>query len=99
MATRTEGVRLRTTAVLGGLRTTAARLERVRPAYVVGAFVVAEWLATLGLARAVRHNGWLYHQGGDQVWFYTESWLLRHGQLWSRKREPRPGHRSNKRGG
>src|SRR5204862_1225381 len=81
MATRMEGVRLRTTAVLGGLRTTAARLERVRPVYVVGAFVVAEWLATLGLALSVRHNRWFYYHGGDQVWFYTTSWLLKHGQL------------------
>ena len=59
----------------------ARRLERVRPVYVVGAFVVVEWLVVLGIALTVRHNGWLWYQGGDQVWFYTTSWQLLHGHL------------------
>lgn len=57
------------------------RLERIRPLYVVGAFVVVEWLVVLGIALTVRHNGWLWYQGGDQVWFYTTSWQLLHGHL------------------
>ncbi len=32
-------------------------------------------------ALTVRHNGWIYYQGGDQVWYYTTSWLLAHGQV------------------
>ena len=71
--------------VLAGLaartRVAAARLERVRPRYVVGGFVVVQWLATLAFALTVRHNGWLFYHGGDQVWFYTTSWFLRHGLL------------------
>ncbi|HLY95059.1 MAG TPA: hypothetical protein VKP14_09455 [Gaiellaceae bacterium] len=63
------------------LRRLAGRLEQVRPVYALAAFVLAEWLATLALALTARHNGWLYYQGGDQTWFYTTSWLLRHGQL------------------
>ena len=59
----------------------ARRLEGARPFYVVGAFVLAQWLLTLGVALDVRHNGWIWYQGGDQVWFYTTSWLLAHGQL------------------
>jgi hypothetical protein len=62
-------------------RAAASRIARVRPLYIVGAFVLAEWIVTLGLALAVRHNGWLYYQGGDQVWFYTTSWLTAHGHL------------------
>jgi hypothetical protein len=75
------------TAMAAGRRVEAValrsvtRLVGVRPLYVLGSFIVAEWIATLGLALNVRHNGWLYYQGGDQIWFYTTSWLLRHGQL------------------
>jgi hypothetical protein len=57
------------------------RLERARPLYVVGALVGVQWLVTLGLALTVRHNGWVWYQGGDQVWFYTSSWLLVHGHV------------------
>jgi hypothetical protein len=62
-------------------RAALARLERVRPSYVVGTLVLAEWLLTLALALTVRHNGWLYYQGGDQLWYYTTSWLMAHGHL------------------
>ena len=27
------------------------------------------------------HNGWLYYQGGDQLWYYTTAWLLGDGDL------------------
>jgi hypothetical protein len=29
----------------------------------------------------VRHNGWLYYAGGDQLWHYSGSYLLAHGHL------------------
>jgi hypothetical protein len=35
----------------------------------------------LATALVVRHAGWIYYQGGDQLWLYTGSWLLSHGQL------------------
>jgi hypothetical protein len=56
-------------------------LDRLRPRTVVGLFVVAAWVATLGLAVVVRHNGFVYYQGGDQLWGYTLGYLLGHGQL------------------
>ncbi len=72
-------------AVLAGA---AARVRRVlnallavRTAYVLGAFVVAQWIAVLLLALTVRHNGWLYYAGGDQIWHYSGAYLLGHGQL------------------
>ena len=40
-----------------------------------------QWLAILALALSVRHNGWLFYQGGDQLWYYASGWLLRHGTL------------------
>jgi hypothetical protein len=65
-----------------------ARLQRarevasaVRPAYVLATLVIAQWLALLALALTVRHNGWLYYAGGDQLWHYTGAYLLSHGHL------------------
>ena len=43
--------------------------------------VVVQWAATLAFALTVRHNGWLYYQGGDQLWHWTTAWLLSHGEL------------------
>lgn len=48
---------------------------------VLAALVAVEWLAILATARVVRHAGWIYYQGGDQLWAYTLGWLLGHGQL------------------
>jgi Dolichyl-phosphate-mannose-protein mannosyltransferase len=62
-------------------RRALAWLDGARPAYVLAGFVVAEWLVTLGVALTVRHNGWLYYQGGDELWHYVTSWLLVHGRL------------------
>jgi hypothetical protein len=61
----------------------AARLERVvqQPRAVLAGLVVVQWLAILAFAQTVRHNGWLYHQGGDQLWYTTTGWLLGHGAL------------------
>jgi len=71
---------------LGRARTLAARsrafLEAQRPVRVIAAAIVVEWLAVLGLALTVRHNSWIYYQGGDQLWYYTLGWLLAHGHLW-----------------
>jgi hypothetical protein len=35
--------------------------------------------ATVAFALSVTHNGWLYYQGGDQIWYGTTGWSL--GQL------------------
>lgn len=59
----------------------AARVERWPLPAVLGAFVVVEWLAVLALALTIRHNGWVYYQGGDQLWYYSLGWLLGHGTL------------------
>jgi hypothetical protein len=56
-------------------------LNAVRPLYVVGALVGVQWAALLVFALTVRHNGWLYYAGGDQLWHYTGAYLLGHGSL------------------
>jgi hypothetical protein len=64
------------------------RLERartwvlsIRPAYVLTFLCVVQTLAVLALALTVRHNGWLYYAGGDQLWHYSGAYLLAHGHL------------------
>lgn len=56
-------------------------LEGVRPANLLVPAIAIQWLTTLGLGLVVRHNGWLYYQGGDQLWYYGSGWLLTHGQI------------------
>jgi hypothetical protein len=55
--------------------------SEVRPAYVLAPLLGIQWLAVLVLALTVRHNGWLYYAGGDQLWHYTGAYLLAHGHL------------------
>src|SRR5712691_3765964 len=56
-------------------------LEEVRPATLLVPAIVVQWLTTLALALTVQHNGWLFYQGGDQLWYYVSGWLLAHGQV------------------
>ena len=42
---------------------------------------VLQWLAILIFALTVRHNGWIFYQGGDQIWLVTTGWLLGQGEL------------------
>jgi len=53
----------------------------VRPLYVLSALVAVQVLAVLALALTVRHNGWIYYMGGDQLWHYTGAYLIVHGKL------------------
>jgi hypothetical protein len=53
----------------------------IRPAYVLGGLILLQWLGVLALALTVRHNGWLYYAGGDQLWHYSGAYLLAHGHL------------------
>ena len=62
-----------------------------RPRAVLGMLVAAQFLGTLVLALSVSHNGWVFFQGGDQIWNATQGWLLGRlelaptelGYLWS----------------
>ena len=68
-------------AVASRLRRANRVATAVRPLYVLSAFVVVQWIAVLALAVTVRHNGWLYYAGGDQLWHYSGAYLLGHGHL------------------
>jgi hypothetical protein len=43
--------------------------------------LVIHWLALVAFITRVNHNGWLFYQGGDQIWYWTTSWLLGHGSF------------------
>jgi hypothetical protein len=59
----------------------ATRIEALPVPVALGALVLVEWVAVLALALTVRHSGWVYYQGGDQLWYYTLGWLLGNGEL------------------
>src|SRR5262249_27007818 len=56
-------------------------LVAVRPLYVLSVLIAVQWIAVLALALAVRHNGWRYYAGGEQLWHYTGARLITHGHL------------------
>jgi hypothetical protein len=63
------------------LRRARDLVTSLRPRYVLGGLLAVQWLALLALALTVRHNGWLYYAGGDQLWHYSGAYLLAHGDL------------------
>jgi hypothetical protein len=63
------------------LRRARDLVTSLRPRYVLGGLLVVQWLAVLALALTVKHNGWLYYAGGDQLWHYSGAYLMAHGDL------------------
>jgi hypothetical protein len=57
------------------------RLERVRPVYVVTPLCILSWLVTLAFALHVKHNGFVYYNGGDGTYYWTFPWALAHHLL------------------
>lgn len=51
-------------------------LARRHPWSLLVPLVVVQWLALVAFAATVKHNGWLFYQGGDQTFYYTTSWLM-----------------------
>ena len=56
-------------------------LARYEPWVVLGPLALVQWLALVAFVVTVRHNGWLFYQGGDQTFFYTSSWIVGHGHI------------------
>ncbi|HZT44793.1 MAG TPA: glycosyltransferase family 39 protein [Gaiellaceae bacterium] len=54
---------------------------RREPWIVLGPLVLVQWLALLALTLTVRHNSWLYYQGGDQTFYYTTGWMFSHWRM------------------
>jgi hypothetical protein len=47
-----------------------------RPRAVLGTLIVGQIVAVVVLALSIAHNGWVWFQGGDQIWITTTGWLL-----------------------
>ena len=43
--------------------------------------LLLQWIAEIVFSLSVHHNGFLYYQGGDQIWYYTTGWLSGHGVI------------------
>ena len=64
--------------------------ERARPVWawivarqpwsILVPLLAVQWLALIVFAVTVRHNGWLYYQGGDQTYYWTDAHLLSTGR-------------------
>jgi hypothetical protein len=52
-----------------------------QPWNVLAALVVGQWVAVAVFALVVRHNGWLFYQGGDETFYYTDSWVISHAHI------------------
>jgi hypothetical protein len=57
------------------------RIPLREPWRVLGPLLAVHWLALAAFVRSVHHDGWLFYQGGDQIWYWTTSWLLAHGSI------------------
>jgi hypothetical protein len=57
------------------------RLPLREPWRVLAPLLLAQWIAVCVFAFSVHHNGWLFYQGGDQIWYWTTSWLVGHGLI------------------
>ncbi len=42
---------------------------------------LAQWAAVAVFALIVRHNGWLFYHGGDETFYYTDSWVISHAHI------------------
>ncbi len=52
-----------------------------RPRAVLGTLIGVQIAVVVALGLAVDHNGWVWFQGGDQIWLTTTGWLLGQADL------------------
>jgi hypothetical protein len=52
-----------------------------RPRVFLALLAAVQIVATVALGLAATHNGWVWFQGGDQIWFASDSWAFGHLKL------------------
>jgi hypothetical protein len=59
-------------------RAAVATVDRLleHPVPVVAGLAGAQAAAAVAFSLGVPHNGWIWFQGGDQIWYSTSGWLL-----------------------
>jgi hypothetical protein len=68
----------------GAWRTVARAWERIplrEPWRVLLPLLAFHWIALVVFAASVHHNGWLFYQGGDQIWYWTTGWFLGRAEI------------------
>ena len=43
--------------------------------------IAAQLVLTAALVQSVHHNGWIFYQGGDQIWLTSTGWLVAHAYV------------------
>ena len=76
---RADGGVVAARLLTAGARRTAALPWQ--PWSVLAPLVLVQWAAVALFAVTVRHNGWLYYQGGDESAYWTTAWSLGSGHL------------------
>jgi hypothetical protein len=56
-------------------------MRRADARFALAALVVLQWVCVAVFAASVRHNGWLWYQGGDETFYSTSAWLLNDGEV------------------
>jgi hypothetical protein len=65
-------------------RLSARPLPRIRvwePWGILLPLVGLQWILLGLFVVTVRHNGWLFYQGGDETFYYTSAWSIAHGHV------------------
>ena len=57
------------------------RLPLREPLGILAPLVVLQWLFLVAFVLTVRHNGWLFYQGGDETFYYTSAWTIAQGHV------------------
>ena len=57
------------------------RLTTLDSRIVLTILVAIQWATITAFALTVRHNDWLYYQGGDESWYFTSAWAVGTGHL------------------
>src|SRR5205085_1430149 len=57
------------------------RVAAVDTRAVLGGLVLLQWLTLVVFAFVVRHNGWVFYQGGDETFHYSSAWAIAHGHV------------------
>ena len=63
------------------MRRARALAAGLAPTHVLAAILVLQIAAVAGVAAAAQHDGWMWFQGGDQLWHWTGAWLISDGWL------------------
>jgi hypothetical protein len=57
------------------------RIPLREPWRVLVPLLAMHWIALIAFISQVRHNSWLFYQGGDQIWYWTTGWALGRGSI------------------